>query len=129
MHGIRQRVVGCTLTGYGPGTGDASVLSISYDLPARVGRALTGVGAAWAAAIPAVFIPVAYLILVSGLVAFGLYLFWRRWHTEGSVQRACGTCPDCGSEQEFDIAGNWEPPHHVTCQSCQRSLVLSVAGD
>jgi len=129
MRGIRERLVRCTLTGYGPGTGDASVLVVSYDLPARVRRALIGLGSAGAAAIPAIFIPVAHFFLVPGLVAFGFYLFWRRWHTEESVHRCSGTCPDCVTEQEFDVAGSWEPPHHVTCRCCQRSLVLSVAGD
>ena len=129
MREDRERRVHCTLTGYGDRAGPALVESVSHDTASRLWRGLTGLAALWGAALLAVFIPLAHFILVPTLVVIGLYVFWRRWRTRESVRRASGTCPDCGTEQELEIGGSWQPPHRVTCGNCQRSLVLRVENE
>lgn len=40
---------------------------------------------------------------------------------------ARGTCPDCGTEQQLDLASRWRALQPVTCTRCQRGLRLSLA--
>lgn len=88
---------------------------------------MRGLAAAWLAAVVSVFIPVAHFLLVPGFFIFGLYLLFHNLRLRTSVAEVRGTCPDCGREQEFEIAGSWNPPHHVTCAGCQRSLVITTS--
>jgi hypothetical protein len=78
----------------------------------------------WAAALVSVFIPVAHFLLVPGFFLAGLYLLFHNLRVQTSVTAATGVCPDCGREQEFEISGNWNPPHRLTCSGCQRSLLI-----
>jgi hypothetical protein len=124
-----RRTVRCTLAGYGKTTGEASVVTVRHGAAARLVRAVSGLAPVWLAGLLAIFIPIAHFLLVPGFGVLGLWVFWRRWTTRESVHSTSGTCPDCGHEQKFDLAGQWQPPHHVTCQHCQRSLVLAAADD
>ena len=119
-----ERVMEMRLRGYGSTANDATVRVASFGRSVRLRRALSGLVLAWLLAVVCIFIPVAHFFLVPGFFALGAYLFYSRWVTRTSVTEANGTCPDCNSHQPFDISGNWNPPHRVTCNSCQRSLVL-----
>jgi hypothetical protein len=113
------------LKGYSEQTGVATLRIVSFSRRTRVRRALRGLAAAWTAAVVSVFIPIAHFLLVPGFFIFGLYLLIHNLRVRTSVAEARGACPDCGLEQEFEISGNWNPPHHVTCSGCQRSLLIS----
>ncbi|UCD25562.1 MAG: hypothetical protein JSW51_06510 [Gemmatimonadota bacterium] len=115
------------LNGYSGAQADAVVSVVSFNRAARLKRGLVALAAAWAIAVVCVFIPVAHFFLVPGFLALGAYFFYSRWVTRTKVTEANGTCPDCGSQQAFDIGGNWNPPHRVACNECQRSLVLEFA--
>ena len=129
MNQTPERVFEMKLRGYSSNTRDAVVRVVSFGPPARLRRALTGLGVAWVLAIVCVFIPIAHFFLVPGFLGFGVYLFVSRWMVRSSVRQAHGTCPDCDARQEFQITGNWSPPHRVTCNDCQRSLVLESSAN
>ncbi len=128
MNQTPESVFEMTLRGYGSNTCDAVVRVVSFGPSVRLRRALTGLGVAWVLAIVCLFIPIAHFFLVPGVLAFGAYLFVSRWRVRSSVKQAHGICPDCDARQEFQI-GNWSPPHRVTCNACQRSLVLESSTD
>ena len=119
-----ERVFEMRLKGYGITASEATVRVASFGRSVRLRRAFLGLGFAWVLAIVCVFIPVAHFFLVPGFLGLGAYLFVNRWRTRTSVKQALGICPDCDAAQDFQIAGNWNPPHRVTCNDCQRSLVL-----
>jgi len=124
MNQPEERVLEMRLRGYGSTTRDATVRVVSFGRSVRLRRALSGLVLAWLLAVVCIFIPVAHFFLVPGFLGLGAYLFASRWRTSSSVMRAFGTCPDCDASQDFQMAGNWNPPHRVTCNGCQRSLVL-----
>jgi len=121
-----ERVFEMHLKGYGSTAREATVRVASFGRSVRLRRAFLGLGFAWLLAIVCVFIPVAHFFLVPGFLCLGAYLFVSRLRVRSSVKQAHGTCPDCHATQDFQIAGNWSPPHRVACNDCQRSLVLEV---
>ena len=128
MGSQESRAVPCMLAGYGQGMGEATVQLVWFNRPARLRRAVLALAFVWAAALVALLIPVAHFLLVPGLLMLGVYLFVSRYRTSQTVTAARGVCPDCGAEQDLDISGQWCPPHRVTCEGCQRSLVLQTQG-
>ncbi|MEJ2240496.1 MAG: hypothetical protein P8X82_19580 [Gemmatimonadales bacterium] len=119
-----ERFLQLPLEGYSDQTGVATVRTVSFDRRTRVRRAVGGLVGSWAAALVSVFIPVAHFLLVPGFFLAGLYLLFHNLRVQTSVTAATGVCPDCGREQEFEISGNWNPPHRLTCSGCQRSLLI-----
>ena len=91
-------------------------------------RALAGLGLWWGAALVSVFIPVAHFFLVPGFFLYGLYTFLQRLKTNQLAVAGRGTCPDCGREQELDVAGRWILPRSTSCRFCQRSIRITVPG-
>jgi hypothetical protein len=124
MNQPEERVMEMRLRGYGSTTREATVRVMSFDRPVRLRRALSGLVLAWLLALVCILIPVAHFFLVPGFLGYGAYLFASRWRTSISVMQAFGICPDCDTSEELEIAENWNPPHRVTCNGCQRSLVL-----
>jgi len=112
------------LTGYGPTPSTALVTLTRFDRAERLRRAAKGAGAAWAAALGSVFIPVAHFVLVPTFIALGAFLAWSRAHADIVLARAHGTCPDCGTDQDLDVHGRWSLPHRVACRACHRALTL-----
>lgn len=117
------------LSGYHDPPARAIVSVRHFQRGARAKRALEAVGLCWGAAVLAVFIPVAHLILVPGLIFAGVLLGISRFRSETVVTSARGTCPDCGAEQDLDVSGRWRVPQSVTCRRCQRGLVLKQRYD
>jgi hypothetical protein len=115
------------LTGYSGAEREARIRIRRFERPARLRRAVAALGTWWAAALAAVFIPVAHFVLVPGLAVFGLFLFGQRLRTSAVVVAARGTCPDCGTEQDLDMLGPWREERGVSCRHCHRSLRLSPA--
>ena len=104
----------------------ATVRVVSYDRAGRMRRALAGLGLWWGVALVSVFIPVAHFLLVPGFFLYGLYTFLQRLKTDQLAVGGRGTCPDCGQEQELDVAGPWSLPRSTSCRYCQRSIRVTA---
>lgn len=107
-----------------PGLGSATI--VVYDRAARWRRALLGLGKWWGVALGCVLIPVAHLVLVPSFLLFGIYTFAQRVGTAERAAATRGTCPDCGTEQDFEPAARWRTPQSVTCRHCHRGLTLTL---
>ena len=120
------RTEGFQLEGFSarPVVGSAEILS--FDNRERLGRSLKGLGWSWVVSAGTVFIPVAHFLLVPGFFLFGIYVFVSRMRTTEITTRVHGTCPDCGSEQDFEAGGRWELPRSMTCGECGRMLRATV---
>jgi hypothetical protein len=114
------------VTGYGGGRTIATVSVESFARPERVRRALKGIATWWAAALGGVFIPVAHFVIVPSLALVGVYTFFERLGAAEVATAAQGVCPDCGREQQLDVAGPWRVPRDFACRHCQRSLTLAA---
>ena len=113
-----------TLSGYhGPPT-PATLLVARFDRPARVRRAVTALAGCWGAMVVCVFIPIAHFVLVPSLFVAGIWQFFRRMKAAEQVRGAHGRCPDCDTEQDFEL-GSRRFPQSVTCGSCHRGLTLA----
>jgi hypothetical protein len=120
------RIEAFTLSGY-QGRPTAGTVTIrTFDREQRVRRAVAGLGTWWGAAVLAVFIPVAHFVLVPSFLAYGLWQFVQRLGTVELAADARGTCPDCGTEQRFDLPPRWRAPQSVTCKHCSRGLRLTA---
>ena len=97
---------------------------VSFDRPARRRRAWAALGKAWGVAVACVFIPVAHFLLVPSFLAFGVYQFIDRLGTAEVARKAHGTCPDCGTEQAFEL-GRRRTQAQVTCAQCHRGLTVA----
>lgn len=116
------------LTGYADTPASAAVTLHRYGRGERMRRAAKGAGAAWAAALGSVFIPVAHFVLVPTFLVLGAFLGWSRARTRVEAVRVHGRCPDCGTEQDFDAHGSWQTPYPVACQACHRALTIREPG-
>ncbi len=116
-----------TLSGYHGQPTPVRLLVASFDRPARVRRAFLGLGSYWGAMVVSVFIPIAHFVLVPSFFGIGIWQFFRRLKTQELVRGAHGRCPDCGTEQDFEL-GSRRFPQSVTCGSCHRGLTLAEAG-
>lgn len=92
-------------------------------------RAVRGVGTWWGLGLVSVLIPVAHFVLVPACVLYGAWQGVQRLGNSELASGARGTCPDCGQEQEFEVAARWRAPQAVTCRSCGRGLRLSLPTD
>lgn len=117
-----RRAARGTLTGYHGSTPGATVEIVDLDRATRRKRATLGLGAWWATAAAAAFIPVAHFVLVPGFLGFGIYSALRRLRTASVTLRVHGTCPDCHTEQDFDVAERWTDGDGLACGTCRRSL-------
>lgn len=121
-----QREQSFELHGFAAGPGFGSATLVAYDRAARWRRALLGLGQWWGVALASVLIPVAHFVLVPSFVLFGIYTFAQRVGTAERATAVRGTCPDCGTEQEFEPAARWRTPQSVTCRHCHRGLTLTL---
>ncbi len=115
-----------TLSGYRSSPTRGTVTVQAFDRRQRIRRSCTALGRWWGVALACVFIPVAHFVLVPSFLAYGLWQFAQRIRTAELARNARGICPDCGTEQQFELAARWPAPQTVTCSRCQRGLRLSV---
>ena len=115
-----------TLTGYHGTPTPASLLVSRFDRRGRVRRALKGLAGFWGAMVVSVFLPVAHFVLVPSFFIIGIWQLLRRLKTAELLRGAHGRCPDCGTEQDFEL-GSRRFPQSVTCASCHRGLTLANA--
>lgn len=116
-----------TVHGYADTPASATVEIVAYDRGRRVRRAVAGLALCWGAATLSIPIIIAHLILVPGFFLGGIYLFIRRLKTEQAVRGIHGTCPDCHTEQDFEVPGRWSEQMEVACGHCHRSLRIDVS--
>ena len=74
----------------------------------------------------AFFIPphIPWVLLVIGLGLIRAFNKAREYRTLVSLH---GTCPKCGTEQDFTELGRMGNPHKVQCSSCRWTLTAEVA--
>ena len=114
-----------TLTGYDSRSSAAELRLVTFDGPSRARRAGLGVATWWSVALASAFIPVAHLVLVPGLVAFGVYSGVRRYRETVILLSVTGACPDCDHEQTITVGAAWAATLSVSCAHCGRHLRLT----
>jgi hypothetical protein len=115
----------CRLVGYHPDATEAVLEVDELSAGRRIGRALKGFGAWFAAAVVCVFIPIAHFVLVPGCLLGAFVVLVLRLRTRSLVVGAHGTCPDCGAEQDLDVLGPWRgEARSLACRACHRALEL-----
>jgi hypothetical protein len=92
----------------------------------RIGRAVTGFAALFAIALVSALIPVAHFLLVPGFLIAAFVTLAVRLGVTTLVLSAHGKCPDCGLEQDFDLAKSWRLPQDTACRGCHRRLTLTA---
>jgi len=115
-----------TLSGYHGAPTAATLLVATYDRSQRLRRAFKALAGFWGAMLVSVFIPIAHFVLVPSFFFVGIWQFFRRLKTAELVRGAHGRCPDCGAEQDFELASAGFP-QSVACMSCHRGLTLAAA--
>lgn len=113
-----------TLSGYHGTPAPATLVVATFDAKARLRRALKGLAGFWGAMVVSVFIPIAHFVLVPSFFFIGIWQFLRRLRQSEQLRGAHGRCPDCGTEQHFEL-GSARLPQSVTCGSCHRGLTLA----
>jgi hypothetical protein len=113
-----------TLSGYHGAPTPATLLVATFDRSERLRRAFKGLAGFWGAMVVSVFIPIAHFVLVPSFLCIGVWQFLRRLRTGELVRGAHGSCPDCGTEQDFEL-GSSGVPQSVTCGRCHRGLTLA----
>jgi hypothetical protein len=93
----------------------------------RVTRAAVVLLACWAAAVVAVFIPVAHLVLVPGLAVTGVVLAVLRLRQGERLVAVRGTCPRCQREHTFVVSGSMGRGSTVDCPGCLNRLVVTAS--
>lgn len=116
-----------SLSGYHGAPTTAQLLIASFGPGQRLRRAAKALAGFWGAMVVCVFIPIAHFVLVPSLFGIGIWQFVRRLRQHQSVRGAHGTCPDCGTEQDFEVSAGLRFPQAVQCSHCHRGLTLAAA--
>jgi len=114
------------VSGYHGRPTPASLVVVHFDRRQRARRAAGGLAGFWGAMVVSVFIPIAHFVLVPSFFGMGIWQFVRRLRRAELVRGAHGTCPDCGAEQDFELAGGLRFPQAVQCRTCHRGLTLAT---
>ena len=115
------------LTGYHGAPTAARLLVVTFDASQRMRRAVQALAGFWGAMVVSVFIPIAHFVLVPAFFGIGIWQFVRRLRCHQVVRGAHGTCPDCGTEQDFELSSGPRVPQAVQCRACHRGLTLVAA--
>jgi len=115
------------VSGYHGTPTPATLVVARFDRPQRVRRAAAGLAGFWGAMVASAFIPVAHFVLVPSFFGVGIWQFFRRLGRRELVRGAHAACPDCGAEQDFELAAGLRFPQGVRCGSCHRGLTIATA--
>jgi hypothetical protein len=115
-----------TLTVFGAAPTQATATLVPLGPGRRLARALAALAACWAAAVVAVFIPVAHFLLVPALAIAGPVWACFRLRERQRLVRVRGTCPRCGRSQEFVPGGTVERRPAVDCPGCLDRVVVTT---
>jgi hypothetical protein len=119
--------VSASLTAFGALPTRARAVVVVQGTGRRAARALAGLGACWALALVSVFIPVAHFVLVPSFTVAGIVVAGLRLREDRRLVGVSGTCPRCGTEQEFEAGGRFEDDRTLDCPRCHQLLRL-IAG-
>jgi hypothetical protein len=76
--------------------------------------------------IPVVFFIPPHIPWVLLLFFLGAYRAFNRFREHRTLVSLHGTCPKCGTEQDFPELGRMRHPHVVRCRNCQWDLRLDA---
>lgn len=114
------------LKGWGAEPGRAVVLTRELPLVARLKRAATIFGFCLVLALIFLPIPLVHLGAVPAAVIAAFVLGGMRL-TQGEIfQSVHGSCPFCGTEQDFPLYGRFKLPRTVACNHCHRQLIVET---
>jgi hypothetical protein len=116
--------VPAVLTAFGAPPTHVTATVVQQNPGRRATRALAGLGAFWATAAAAVFIPVAHFVLVPTFLAAGVVTAAPRLREDRRLTGVRGACPRCGVEQSFEAHGRFVRERTIDCPSCHHHLVL-----
>jgi hypothetical protein len=116
--------ISASLTAFGTPPTRARAVVVVQGTGRRAARALAGLGACWALALVSVFIPVAHFVLVPTFTVAGVVVAVLRLREDRRLVGVSGTCPRCGTEQEFEAGGRFEDDRTLDCPRCHQLLRL-----
>lgn len=114
------------VVGWGHDHGSAHAEVAHYDLWHRFGRAIEAVALVWLVAVPLLFIPWAFVLILPTAVGLSVYFFAVRVRAPDVARTCSGTCPDCGYAGKFDLPMHFELPLAIGCPQCGRELTLET---
>ena len=80
----------------------------------------------WLVAIPLLFVPWLFVLILPTAAVSSVYFFAVRMRAPDVARTCSGTCPDCGYEGRFDLPMHFELPLEIGCPQCNRELVLEA---
>lgn len=80
----------------------------------------------WGLMLVTAFIPLLHLISVPVLFFFGAWRAYSRLSEERTLLTLHGTCPHCGTEQDFPAGGALKDSLTLDCANCRWELKLDV---
>ena len=116
--------VSASLTAFGTSPTRARAVVVIQGTGRRAARALAALGACWALALVSVFVPVAHFVLVPAFTVAGVVVAGLRLREDRRLVGVSGTCPRCGTEQEFEAGGRFEYSRTLDCPRCHQLLRL-----
>jgi hypothetical protein len=117
------------VVGWGRDHGVAHVDVEHYDTWHRLGRAIKAVALVWLVAVPLLFIPWVFVLVIPGAVGLSVYFFAQHIQSPDVARTCSGTCPDCSYVGQFDVPLHFELPLAIGCPQCSRELTLETQVD
>jgi len=114
------------VVGWGRAHGSAHAEVVHYDLKHRIGRALEAVALVWLVAVPLMFIPWAFVVVLPSAIGLSVFVAAVRLRAPDVARSCSGTCPDCGYAGRFDLPMHFELPLAFGCPQCGRELTLET---
>lgn len=118
-HAVDMEVVG-----WGRAHGSAHAEVVHYHFVQRLVRALRAVAVVWLVAVPLMFVPWLFILVIPSAIGLSAFLFLMRVRAPEVALSCIGTCPDCGQTQRFEMPMRFELPLHIECSVCNRELTL-----
>ncbi|WP_455197992.1 hypothetical protein [Kaarinaea lacus] len=105
-------------------TSPGTLVSTLYEPGDRLSRAGIRLAAFWAAALVAVFIPLAHFVLVPAFLIAGIVMAISAYRTDQSLNEATGDCPVCHESVSIPLEANDQLPKWTYCPHCNASLQI-----
>lgn len=105
-------------------TSPGTLVSTLYEPGERLSRAGIRLAAFWAAALVAVFIPLAHFVLVPAFLIAGIVMAISAYRMDQAPNEVTGTCPACHEEMSIPLEANDKLPKWTYCPLCNASLQI-----
>ena len=116
-----------TLSAFGAPPAHATATVQNQSPAERLRRTAAGAGLCAGLALVSLFIPVAHFILVPTFVGAGIAVAVVRAREDTRLLRVHGTCPRCGTTQEFECGGRFTSTRSLDCPACHTNLTLTAS--